>query len=219
MTANVFAKVWEARFGLMLLAAFCITVLTASPSKANTPLTGPCPVVINQPGQYSLSKDLTCPPDVDGIDIEASNVTLLLAGRTIAGTCSGGIGIRVLGTSTVPLTTVGILGPGRISDFTTNFLADYSADSFVNKVKVESQCYKNVGFFFNTSSNHWALIRDVVRAPGARLPEGLVLLGPNNVVALCKIDDSIIVYSNNNVIVDNIANDSPLGGIYILAGC
>jgi len=212
MTANVFAKVWKARFGLMLLAAFCITVLTASPSKANTSLTGPCPVVINQPGQYSLSEDLTCPPDVDGIDIEASNVTLLLAGRTIAGTCGTGIGIHVLGTSTVPLTTVGILGPGRIRDFSSNFLADYSADSFVNKVKVESQCPNNVGFLINTTSSHWALIRDVVRAPGTSY--GLLLFGPNNVVALCNIDDTISVDTNNNVIVDNIANDN-LGGIFV----
>jgi len=46
MRANVSAKVRTARLGLLLLAAFCITMLTASPAKANTTITGPCPVVI-----------------------------------------------------------------------------------------------------------------------------------------------------------------------------
>ncbi len=102
MTSSVFAEVRKASFGLVLLAAFCITMLTASPAKANTTLTGPCPVVINQPGDYSLSKNLTCPPNVDGIDIEASQVTLSLSHHSINGTCGTGIGIHVLGTPAAP---------------------------------------------------------------------------------------------------------------------
>lgn len=212
MTANVFAHVRKASFGLVPLAAFCITVLTASPAKANTTLTGPCPIVITQPGDYSLGGNVTCAPDVDGIDIESSNVMLRLASHTIEGTCGTGIGIHVLGTSAVPLTAVGILGGGTLSNFTINFLADYSANSFVNKVTVASQCVNNYGFAIDTTSSQWALIKDVVQAPESSF--GLVLFGPNNVVALCNIDDTISVDTNNNILVDNTAN-SNLGGIYV----
>ena len=215
MTANVYSHVRTARFGLMLLAVLCITVLTASPAKANTTITGPCPVVITQPGEYSLGAGgLSCPPNVDGVDIEASNVILRLAGHTIEGTCGTGIGIHVLGPlpPAVPLTAVGILGPGTISNFTVNFLADYSANSFVNGVKVASQCPENYGFWINATSSQWALVKDVVQANDTSY--GLVLFGPNNVVALCNIDDTIAVYANNNVVVDNTAN-SNLGGIAV----
>lgn len=216
MKANLFAKVRGARFGLMLLAAFFITVLTASPAKAttttNTTLTGSCPVVINLPGDYSLGENLTCPPNTDGIDIVTSNVRLLLASHTIAGTCGTGIGIHVLGTSGSPLTGVFVLGPGTISNFTINFLADFSANSFVNGVKVASQCPQNFGFAINPSSSQWALVKDVVQAPQSSF--GLVLFGPNNVVALCTISDTISVDTNNNVIVNNIASSNS-GGIFV----
>jgi parallel beta-helix repeat protein len=196
----------------MLLASFCITVLTTSPAKANTTLTGPCPVVITQPGEYSLGAGgLSCPPNVDGVDIEASNVTLRLNSKTIEGTCGTGIGIHVLGTSAVPLTAVVVLGSGTISNFTVNFLADYSANSLVSAVKVASQCPENYGFEINTTSSYWALVKDVVQAPETSF--GIDLFGPNNVAALCNVDDTINV-GNNNVVVDNIASNN-LGGIYV----
>lgn len=214
MTANLFAKVRKARFGLMLLAAFCITVLTASPAKATikTTLTGACPIVVSLPGDYFLSENLTCPPNVDGIDIETSNVKLHLAGHTIAGACGNGFGIHVLGTSGAPLTAVFVVGPGTISNFTFNFVADFSANSFVNGVKVVSQCPSNFGFAINTTSSQWALVKDVVQAPVSSF--GLVLFGPNNVVALCNISDTISVDTNNNVVVGNIASNNA-GGIFV----
>lgn len=212
MTANISAKVRTASFGLMLLASFCITLLTASPAKANTTITGPCPIVITQPGEYSLGAGgLSCPPNVDGIDIVASNVTLRLNGKTIEGTCGTGIGIHVLGTSSVPLTAVVVLGSGTISNFTVNFLADYSSNSLVSAVRVASQCPANYGFEINTTSSQWALVKDVVQAPETSY--GIDLFGPNNVAALCNVDDTINV-GNNNVVVDNIASNN-LGGIYV----
>jgi parallel beta-helix repeat protein len=213
MKANVSAKVRMASFGLMLLAAFCITLLSASAAKANSTITGPCPVVITEPGEYSLGAGgLSCAPNVDGIDIEASNVTLRLKGKTIEGTCGTGIGIHVLGTSAVPLTAVVVLGSGTISNFSFNFVADYSANSLVSAVKVASQCPENWGFLEDSTSSNWAFVKDVVQAPESSY--GLGVYGPNNVVALCNIGDTITVGAYNNVIVDNTASNNS-GGITV----
>jgi parallel beta-helix repeat protein len=209
MVSNQFLKVRKARFGLMLLTAFCITVLTASPAKANTSITGPCPVFITQPGDYSLGGNLTCTTNTDGIDIETSQVTLHLNGHSITGTCGSGIGIHVLGSFAVPLTTVNIVGAGTINNFSNNFVADYSSNSMVNRVKVVSECPANWGFLIDSTSSQWALVQDIVQAPGTSY--GLGLYGPNNVVALCNVGDTITVGSNNNVIVDNIASNNEGG--------
>jgi parallel beta-helix repeat protein len=212
MTWNVLVAICRVRLGLPLLVAFSITLLNASPAKAGMTLTGPCPVVIAQSGEYSLGADLTCLSGVDGIDILVSQVTLHLNGHTIIGTCGSGIGIHVLGTPLIPLTMVRILGTGTVSTFTRNFVADNSAGSFVKFVTVESQCTGNLGFFINTSSSQWKLDGDVVVAPGTSF--GVVLFGSDNEVVRSNISDSISVDGNNNVIVNNTASDNE-GGIFV----
>jgi len=81
----------------------------------------------------------------------------------------------------------------------------------VSAVRVASQCPENYGFEINTTSSQWALVKDVVQAPETSF--GIDLFGPNNVAALCNVDDTINV-GNNNVVVDNIASNNN-GGIYV----
>jgi hypothetical protein len=43
------------------------------------------PIIINQPGSYLLTADLTVPASANGIEIQADNVTLDLGGHSITG--------------------------------------------------------------------------------------------------------------------------------------
>jgi parallel beta-helix repeat protein len=246
MKSNVFVAIRGARVGLTL-AALSITLLWASPAKAGTA----CGVIISQPGVYALGTNVgPCASGVDGIDIEASNVTLLLNGHTISGAtsvsgnCNASIGIHVLGTSSVPLSGVNVVGPGTISNFWVGFGAYYSAGSSVSLTTVKApQCpgtytltldgstfteSTSFGFIIDVTSNHWTLLRNVVREPGVS-SEGIYVLGPvegfppfgpasgsyNNVIEN-NVNDTIgFEGSTNNNIIGNIANDN-YGGIELV---
>ena len=60
-------------------------------NQASVMAAGGFPYVITQSGSYRLSGNLTVPSGVDGIDINADNVTLDLNGFSIVGpvTCNG----------------------------------------------------------------------------------------------------------------------------------
>jgi len=76
---------------------------------AGSVLAGPrliteCGAVITRPGNYKLLNDLSCPPNTQGINIEASNVTLDLRGHTIACDAFGDakVGAVIIGSETDP---------------------------------------------------------------------------------------------------------------------
>jgi hypothetical protein len=71
--------------------------------------------MINQPGDYILTKDLQCPGN--GVLVFASRVTLNLNGHNIAGSGPYNVGILV-----TPVSEVTIVGPSTISNFGTGIL-------------------------------------------------------------------------------------------------
>ena len=78
-----------------------VSVLTGPTAKAGTDITSPykCPIIIDHPGEYNLKTDVAC-SSTDGIDIQASDVTLHLEHHTIKGssaasTCNASTGIFV----------------------------------------------------------------------------------------------------------------------------
>lgn len=88
MRRNLFISgllIWSALSAFPMLAATSsgITVLTANSSTV-------FPIVITKPGSYRLGSDVTVPAGVDGIDINAHDVTLDLNGFTVRGpnTCT-----------------------------------------------------------------------------------------------------------------------------------
>jgi len=223
-TVNMLIAIQRAKLALVLLAAVSITLLWASPAKAGTTITqSTCPVVINQPGEYSLGTNVgPCAPGVDGILIVASNVTLHLKGHTISGTaisgtCNSSSGIHVMGTSSLtPLTLVRVLGTGTITNFDTGFLAENSAGSFVKFVTVTQTCSDfTFGFHILAPSSQWKLEGNVVREPGNN-SAGIVLQSGVNDCDLVRnnVNDTISVNSNNNNIINNIANDN-VDGIFV----
>lgn len=80
--------------------------------QASVPATGTitaCGTVITQPGTYTLAADLNC-SGATGIDIEASHVTVRLAGHTIA---TGGTAILVGASASI--SDAAIYGPGKVT--------------------------------------------------------------------------------------------------------
>jgi hypothetical protein len=217
----------RARLVLVLLAAVSITLLWASPAKAGTTITqSTCPVVIAQPGEYALGTNVgPCLPGVDGIDIQASNVTLHLNGHTITGSCDpNAIGIHVgMAMSPTTLTQVRVLGTGTIIGFTNGFVADNSAGSFVKFVTITPNCsaVSSIGFDIHAPSSQWKLEGNVVLEPANNRNNsaGIVLGRTASGVTDCDVvrnnlNDSISVHGNNHNIINNTANDN-MGGIFV----
>lgn len=96
-----------------------------------------CPTVITQPGTYSLANDLFC-SNTDGIDIQASNVTLMLNGHTITQD-SAHFGLVHVGISAgvgLPAgsTNVLIIGSGTITGFNGGVEFEQVSNSLVEDV-------------------------------------------------------------------------------------
>lgn len=235
MKWNVFVAIRRARLGLTL-AALSITLLWASPAKAGTTKINTCGFTITTSGVYTLGTNLG-PCAGDGIDIYASNVTLLLNGHTISGATSGNCndsyGINVLGTSSVPLSRVNVLGPGTISNFYIGVVASYSAGGSVSFTTVTAPLAgcppvgtSSYGLYMYASS-HWTLLGNVVRESGlysvgiyvqldaSQSPEGMD--SDNNVIGN-NVNDSIYLQDNNksNILANTASNN--YGGIVVLGG-
>jgi len=92
-----------------------LAVLASAQAWAVIPIST-CPFTISVPGNYIVTADLlTCAGD--GIDINASNVTVNLNGHMITGTPGAGTGINVTSGGSPRLNHIGISGPGLIQGF------------------------------------------------------------------------------------------------------
>jgi parallel beta-helix repeat protein len=72
-------------------------VLLVRGARADVTGISTCPYKILQPGQYHITKDLTCP--VNGIQIMASDVQLHFDGHTLNGMGTGEFGVLVIGSN------------------------------------------------------------------------------------------------------------------------
>jgi hypothetical protein len=202
-----------------VLAVLTLTLLWASTAHAGTKITQTaCTVVIHQPGEYTLAANIgPCAPGVDGIQIQASGVTLHLAGHTItgsagAGTCNTSNGIRV---GVAPgITGVSIQGPGTIANFHEGVRAQNSSDSSVKRVTVTANCpFFSYGLVVLGPGDGWQLEGNVVEEPG---------LTSTGILVQNKVDDTIAFFdSNDNIVVNNTANDNDggIGFLTISTGC
>jgi parallel beta-helix repeat protein len=94
-----------------------LAALAGAQAWAVTPIAS-CPFTILAPGNYVVTADLTC--NGDGIDIQASNVTVNLNGhiiKSVVGVPVGTFGISVSSPANLRLNHIGISGPGLIQGF------------------------------------------------------------------------------------------------------
>lgn len=229
MNLVIVALIERMKLGFVLLAVLSAGLLCARPARAGTSIIqSTCPVVIAQPGNYTLDSDVgPCLPGVDGIDITSSNVTLHLNGHTISSsTCNNSDGIHVLGPSPVlPISMVRILGPGTLIDFGNNgaagsfgpyggFLAENSAGSFVKFTTATTTAVCSgqltVGFGLQASTSMWKLDSNVVNEPPS---DGIGLNGAgDNDLVRNQVNDTILLgNSSNNTIINNFASDDRVG--------
>ncbi len=91
--------------GFMFTLAACSSVGFAQISPPSDPVaqtrptivTGPAPIIIDQPGSYILGGNVVATGTVHGIKISASDVTLNLDGAVLDGAHTGLVGITVIG--------------------------------------------------------------------------------------------------------------------------
>ncbi len=222
MRYGLFAAIRRASVVLSLLVALSTPLLWGAPARAGTTITqavpgvcAPAGITITQPGEYTLGENVSCVLSGDGIDIEASGVTLHLNGFTITGTCldsalnPNSAGIHVMGPSALtPLTMVRILGEGTtISGFQNGIQGDNSAGSFAKSVNITSACPGAVGILISSSSSQWKLQKDTITNVGI----GISLSGNDNDLVLNSVsgtntDTGILVGGMNNTIVNNTAS-------------
>src|SRR5271155_889756 len=94
------------------------------------------PYTITNPGSYIVVKDLTTAQNLDGIDINTSNVTIDLNGHTLYGpgttasSFGNGIYSYVNGVDNITITN------GAILNFYGNGISLYNAQVHISKVKV-----------------------------------------------------------------------------------
>ncbi len=209
-----------------LLTAISSILFWCTPASAGTTIAQTtCPVLIAQSGEYTLATDVgPCLPGIDGIDIEASSVTLHLNGHNIIGSldstvCNTSHGILIGLPAPAPiLSQVKILGAGTISNFHEGLHAESSAGSFAKFVTVTGSCSNEFtfGFVIAGPGGQWKLQENVVREPGASSQGIVIEHADDNDLVRNNVNDSIqFLDSNNNTVVNNVANDSPQGGIVI----
>src|SRR5437762_2922182 len=117
MKLYVYSITHNARLSLGLLLGLWVALLGASPAQAGTAITGACPVIISQPGEYNLKVDLG-PCGGDGIWIQVSGVNLHLNGHTIQGSGSSlSAGIRVESPVFTVLSNVHVVGSATVTNF------------------------------------------------------------------------------------------------------
>jgi nitrous oxidase accessory protein NosD len=147
---------------LVLTVGVLATVLgVTAATTATTPTPVTCGDVITLRGTYALTGD--CTAAGDGIDINASNVTLELAGHTITGP---GLFIAAAGVVFGNVSGVHIEGPGTITNFhdgvvlarntTKSVVTQVTANANVDGIFIDSPATGNK-IIDNTALNNLSL--------------------------------------------------------------
>lgn len=99
------------RAGALVLVFALAAPLAESAGGAPIPLTGPAPIVINTPGRYCLTQDVTGVPAQPGILIVSDDVEVDLGGYELLGVPGATTGIRTQGHDRIRLYN------GRVTDW------------------------------------------------------------------------------------------------------
>jgi hypothetical protein len=109
------------------------TMKTLFECEPRTALLGPGPFAITSPGSYYLTQDVST-ADVNGVDVQTSDVTVDLNGFTIS-TSSTGLAVSAVNVQRVSRVTV---RNGRIADSTDGFVAYDSVQVQVDGIAITS---------------------------------------------------------------------------------
>jgi parallel beta-helix repeat protein len=148
--------------GLTALVGLSIIMLGSTGSVAPTPITqADIPLIIDQPGRYIVTENLSAPVGPPAITIQADHVRLDLNGFTLSGPINAaadciqggvGLGIEVAGTPEDPVVDVRITD-GAVRGFVTGIQLSNASASPLNALTVTSTCSCGI-FLFNANDNH-----------------------------------------------------------------
>lgn len=125
-------------------ALFVLAIVGTASADDPTPVTA-CGTVITVAGKYRLANDLVSCSTV-GVEIQASNTTLLLNGHTISGGAVGAVGVEVDAGGG----NVSVIGPGVLTGFF--FGIDLGGSNLVANVTV-SQSFVGFSIVHSGSNN------------------------------------------------------------------
>jgi len=229
---------------VMSIGILTALVGAAVPARAQTQITA-CGFNISTPGNYILKQDLNCPGG-DGIDINASQVSLNLNNKKITCISSCGVGsegINVNSLLALPGPNhVGIQGPGLISQFWDGinvYSTDYAQIALVtstnnnnNGISATGDTYLTVGsnvlvrnlgvgLFLINSTNSVISYNDLSgNGDGLRLDGGTDNTANNNTASGNGAGTirgwGILVKTKNARVYSNVTNGNNMG-IEILA--
>jgi hypothetical protein len=170
----------------------------AASANGATRATGGFPFTISQPGSYQLSGNIVVPPNVQGIVIASSNVTLDLNGFTI--TCLGPIN-PALGFFISAITTPSLAAPPLIalSMITVRNGGVVGPDGPFTGV--------NLG---NLATQTGMTVQDLT-VTGGRNGDFSILTGPNSILRHNIVTGAILA-DCPSIITENISSNSSVSG-------
>ena len=170
---------------------------------------------VTAPGTYTVTTDITAPPDTNCITISASEVAIDLQGHTISGSgFSSGI-IAGFGAGTAPLQNI-IIANGTITGFNQNInlIVDYVLISNITVVEGGFSGISNSGsvnVVTDTQANNNGLF-------------GMYFYGNNNTISGSTANNNghygiaFLQESATNTVINGTANDNGLGGMFFTNG-
>jgi parallel beta-helix repeat protein len=192
--------------GFAVLTGLAMTLLLPS-AQAQSSITT-CPYVITEPGTYEVEADLNC--SGDGIDIQASDVTLNLNNHIIAHTHNSPSGFGINVQSATALTNVKVNGPGYVRSFTTGLFIQNVSKSQFQKVTFG---LNNLYGIFAENVSGLVLNADIAGQNG----DGIVLdKSINGVIQGCDASATgdhgiLLVSGSGNQVQKNTANGNGYG--------
>jgi parallel beta-helix repeat protein len=203
----------ELTMSYIRLTIFGCFVLLVRGARADINEINTCPYEILHPGQYHITKDLTCP--VDGIQIMASDVQLHFDGHTLNGMGTGVFGVLVVGSNN------SIFGGGTVTRFQFDIVveglsesAPTSGNQIVNITVTNSL---NQGIVVVNSRQN-TIINCTANTNGS---EGFRLESDNTLISNTANNNGnagILVIDNNNTLRANQTDGNGFNGIYVDLG-
>lgn len=193
-------------------------IVTASPgvvlNATTTPGDAGCVFRITQPGAYRLSANLSAAAGKDGIVIDASNVTLDLAGFSLIGVTGSGNGIS-LAKGNIGIANV-VIGNGIISGFGGRGIYTASAAA-VQGLVIEDLTITCTGQAIRTEVFGSTIVRRVHVRSGTG---GILCVGPTSMDLIedCQVTSCAGEAIHADVVERCMVSQSTLVGFVVISG-
>jgi parallel beta-helix repeat protein len=197
---------------IRLLPFGCFLLLVPGSYAGGTQIIN-CPFTISTPGQYHISKDLTCPQrDVPAITVAADNVVVLFDGHTLDGAGTGLFGVLVAGSNDL------VVGGGTVTRFLFGLAVESPSDDEPTSgnriVNITVTNALNQGIFVINSVQN-----QIINCTANGNGRVGILLGSDNTLisstASQNVMSGIEIFGSNNTLRANETDGNGFNGIFV----